>query len=61
MISYYYRPLVFNTTVSCSGKCTGMQSRKSAHSNNHLEKGKNMLDVIIRIAEAVIDELKKNK
>jgi len=38
-----------------------MQTRKSAHSNNHLEKGKNMLDVIIRIAEAVIDELKKNK
>jgi len=45
--------------VSYSGKCAGTRSRKSARFKSNKKEGKNMLDVITRIAEAVLEELKK--
>ncbi|HHX0524508.1 TPA: hypothetical protein ACU4HR_000963 [Haemophilus influenzae] len=46
--------------MSYSGKCASTWIRKSARFKSNKKEGKNMLDVITRIAEAVIEELKKD-
>jgi len=45
--------------VSYSGKCAGMRSRKSARFKSNKKEEKTMFDLMLDIAEAVLEELKK--